>query len=122
MRGVTPFELVRMRRNSDLHADVNVHVWRPTPATDSRGGKTKTYARIRSYLARKAPLTTVQSVEQVWADKLGGNQGWWFTMPKDADVRLDDQLRSSSRHFEVVGFDTDRSEAISTRVLCRELT
>lgn len=122
LRGVTGVDLARMQTNSNEHADINVHVYRRTPSSDSRGGQTVTLARVGTYRARKAPLTTVQSAEQVYADRLGGNQGWWFTFPRFADVRMDDRLVSSSRNYEVVSMDEDRSEPISTRVLCRELT
>jgi hypothetical protein len=71
--------------------------------------------------ARYAPITTVQSAEQVYADRLGGLQGWWFTMPLGTDVTLDDQLRADGRTFEVVSLDKGRSWDISLRVLTREV-
>lgn len=122
LRGVSGVDLARMQTNSNEHADVNAHVYRRSPTSDARGGTTSTLALVGTYRVRKAPLTTVQSAEQVYADRLGGNQGWWFTFPRFADVRMDDRIESSSRTYEVVSMDEDRSEPISTRVLCRELT
>jgi len=121
-RGLTGLELRHMRAVADEYLPDSIEVWRGVRASDGLGGQTVTDARALSVRGRKAPLTTVQASEQVYADRLGGSQGWWFSLPRGTDVRLGDQLRSDGRSFEVVTEDSDRSWDITLRVLCKELT
>ncbi len=124
--GVTrlrPHELARMRQTGDRTNATRIHLYRRSDAKDSRGGTTQTLAPVASFYGRMAPYTTVQATEAVFADTLGGAQGWWFTLTDNLHtIYLDDQLRSGNRRFEVVGFDTGRTWRINARILCREIT
>jgi len=120
-RGLSGHELAQMRQTADEYLPDAISVWRATRASDSGGGQTSTFARVASLRGRKSPLTTVESEEQVYADRLGGNQGWWLSLPRGTDVRLGDQLRSDGLTFEVVSTDASRSWDITLRVMGKEL-
>lgn len=115
-------DLRRMRKTADAHLPSAAEVWRATPTPDDRGGTTQTYARTSTVRCRYAALAGVQASERVYADRLGGLQGWWFTLPLGIDVTLADQLRADGRTFEVVSLDAGRSWDISIRVLTKEVT
>jgi hypothetical protein len=66
-------------------------------------------------------LSSVVEADSVIAERLGGSQGVWITMPWHVNVRLDDRIVVGSTTYEVASFDTGRSWHISKRVLCREL-
>jgi hypothetical protein len=120
--GLTGYQLRRMRATADAHLPDSVEVWRSTDSSDSRGGQTQSFTRRSTHRGRYVPLTTVQSAEQVYADRLGGMQGWWFTLPIGSAVGLGDRLVTADRTFEVVSLDAGRSWDLSLRALCRELT
>lgn len=122
MRTLNGRELARMRSTADRSLSGEGEVWRRYPASDGAGGQTITLSRVSTGPWRIAPITTVTATEAAFGGRLGGAQGWWATAQYHVDIALTDQLRMGGRVFEVVSVDFGRSDAISARVLCKEVT
>lgn len=114
-------QLARMRRTADDALSAGGVLNRPTYASDSQGGLTKTYSRVWSGPVRVAPLSTVVESDTVIASRLGGARGVWVTLPHHVDIRLDDRVEVDGMVYEVASYDTGRTWHISQRVLAKEV-
>lgn len=114
-------QLARARRVADEHLPDWGELFRSSYASDNAGGQTITRSRSWSGPVRIAPVSSVVASDSVIAERLGGAQGVWITLPWHVTVQLDDQIRAGGKTYEVASYDTGRSWHISKRVLCREL-
>ncbi len=114
-------ELARMRRVADAHLPDGVVISRPTYNSDGQGGRTTTYATVYNGPGRVSPINSVNGADAVVADRLGGAQGLWVTVPWHVEVRLEDRVVSGGRTYEVRAEDAPRAYPISHRVLCAEV-
>lgn len=119
---LSALELAKMRATADEHLPDGVIVTRPTFASDGQGGSLPTYTPVYNGPGRVAPVNSIAGAESVVAERLGGAQGLWITVPHHVTVLLRDRVLWGSQTFEVVGEDTPRSWGISSRILCREIT
>lgn len=118
---LTGLQLARARKVADAHLPDDGEVWRSAYVSDSQGGQTTTRTRIWTGPVRVAPVSSVVSSDSIIAERLGGAQGVWITLPWHVNVRLDDRIIADSATYEVASFDTGRSWHVSKRVLCREI-
>lgn len=115
-------EMAGMRADARAALPDTGVVWRPTPASDGRGGTALTWAAVASVVpCRLAPGIGQASGEGLTASKLGADANWVVTMPYDTDVRLTDRIVIGTRTVEVTFITAERSEHVSLRISCREI-
>ena len=64
MSPLTGLELNRMEAVAEAHYPDRVEVWRRTLASDAKGGRSETFARVLSLRVRLAPYTTVAVTDE----------------------------------------------------------
>lgn len=115
----TGHEMATIRRDAGHLLRDNVQVWRPTYPVDGKGGRTITLTLLSNGPGALAVMGA--SDQEYFAAKIGSSRGWVITLAVNRDVNTDDQLRVSSRRFEVIGTDLGSSGAWLQRVPCREI-
>ena len=122
MNPTTPRESALAARDFRRMLPDHASVYRPSAARSASGGTTYTYpvAPAFSVAARITPMGL--EIEQFFADKLGGEQGWTGTFPVAYEPTLRDRVKVHGRTFEVIGSNLGRTTDMVRRVPMREIT
>ena len=112
-------DMTAMKATLDASLPDTVTVYRVTRTSDGAGGFSDAWTAAGSAVAcRISPAGTGR--ELAIAHRLEAAAPWVLTLPAVTDVTTKDQLRTSSRTFEVVAVLAARSWEISRRVICEE--
>lgn len=122
---ISQLELSALRRESVDFMPDTVRVHPRTSARSGSGGTTYTTATNPSTTTKGRLAPMDKSVEQFYADRLGGRQGWTITIPDDPAVAQAASLsvfKIGTRTFQIVGSDYGRSNRITRMYDCVEMT
>lgn len=109
-----------LRASTDRYLVETVELWRAAVTDDGQGGLiTGDYTLVDSGPGRTAPMG---EGEEVFAERLGGSQGWFVDVLPDREVQLTDQLRAGGRTFEVISSDYAKRDGWKQRVAARLIT
>lgn len=100
---------------TDEWYDRPLEVWRPTSASDGRGGRITTPTQVGTILAK---VDQPSAVEQAAAAQSQSRHDHSVYTDGDADVRRGDELRQAGRPTMRVNHVVRPSEPIYTKALC----
>jgi hypothetical protein len=113
-------DLTAMQVTLDASLPDTATVYRVARTSDDAGGYTDAWAAAGSAVAcRISPVSSGR--ELAVAAKLTSVSPWVLTLPAGTNVTTADQLRTSTRTFEVLAPLAPRSWEISRRVICEEI-
>lgn len=113
-------DLTAMKTTLDASLPDTATVYRLTRTSDGAGGYTEAWNAVGSAVAcRISPGGT--GAEREVASRLAAVAPWVITLPAATDVTTKDQLRTTSRTFQVLAVLAVRSWEISRRVVCQEI-
>lgn len=120
--GLTDGQLAWMRATATAALPESCTVSRPAASSDGMGGRTLTYtAHATAVPVRVSPTSSLEAGETELAGRLSGRKAWTLTFVDHVDVALTDRITTSSRTFEVVALDGERSWELTRRVHCVEV-
>ncbi len=119
---ISQFELADIRRESVQFMPDQIKVHTVTRTRTASGGYTTALSATPARTVKGRLAEMDETLEQFYADRLGGRQGWTVTVPRGTTVPVSAVFKIGSRSFEILGSDTVRSYQITQRYACSELT
>lgn len=117
---LTANELASMAETCTDALPDTVNVLRLTRASDSAGGKTRTWATHATVAARVSPSAT-QGQEPELGARAANVAAWTITVPAGTDVTTADQIGWGTRRFEIRTVGSERSWELDVRLGCVEV-